>query len=188
MSQTTSTTFISDLKAGNSEAWRQYVETYTPLIANWLRKQGMCDPQERLDFIQDTNARVWKHIETFRKPQRCGTFRGWLKTIALNQLRSHYRSLSHRPLHLPIVADCVIDTRPTLTDDAESVRILVRQVVMTMKQPQLNLAQKNAVLEHLLQGTSVLQAAKKFEVSEGTLRVKINACLAKLRRLLQDER
>ncbi|MEZ6137769.1 MAG: RNA polymerase sigma factor [Pirellulaceae bacterium] len=187
MSRTTSATLISELKAGEREAWRKYVETYTPLIAYWLRKYGVEDPHESLDFIQETNASVWQHIVRFRYTQQGGSFRGWLRTITLNRLRSHYRSQKDRPLHLPIVSNAVVDANSVTTDEPESVGILVRQVVMTMKHPRMSAPQRQAVLEHLLNGVSVLQAAKEFGLHEGTLRAKVNGCLVRLRSVLQDE-
>src|SRR5262249_6623475 len=49
------------------------------------------------DVIQDVFQAVATHLAKFRKEREGDTFRGWLRTIAQNKVRDHYRKVGREP-------------------------------------------------------------------------------------------
>ncbi len=88
------TTHISLLvrlrQPGQAEAWGQFVELYTPLLHAWARRLGLADADVE-DLVQDVFVVLARELPRFDyQPQR-GSFRGWLKTIAVNRWRELQR-------------------------------------------------------------------------------------------------
>jgi len=63
-----------------SEAWFRLVSIYDPLIAGWLRRNGI-DETEILDISQEVLVAVVQQIKNFDHNGRKGAFRNWLKRI-----------------------------------------------------------------------------------------------------------
>src|SRR6185369_10001515 len=88
------TTHISLLERlrqpGQAQAWDQFVELYTPLLHAWTRRLAMPDADAE-DLIQDVFVVLAQELPAFRYDAERGSFRGWLKTIALNRWRQQQR-------------------------------------------------------------------------------------------------
>lgn len=76
--------------------WQRFVELYTPLIRNWLRRQALLH-QDADDLVQEVLAVVVRRLPDFRKEPRTGAFRRWLRTITVNCLRDFWRSRRKKP-------------------------------------------------------------------------------------------
>jgi RNA polymerase sigma-70 factor (ECF subfamily) len=81
----------------DADAWRRLVDMYTPLIRGWLRRHGL-PPQEADDLVQEVLAVVVRRLPDFRREERTGAFRRWLRTITVNCLRDFWRRQRGRPL------------------------------------------------------------------------------------------
>jgi RNA polymerase sigma factor (sigma-70 family) len=69
----------------DSEAWRTFVETYTPLVYAYCRRRGL-QASDVADVTQEVMAQVLRSIPDFTyQPQR-GRFRDWLGTITRTKL------------------------------------------------------------------------------------------------------
>jgi RNA polymerase sigma-70 factor (ECF subfamily) len=79
-------TLLVRLKAdGDSDAWRLFVDLYTPLVYRYCRSRGLQDADAR-DVTQQVLASVLKAINTFEYDPQRGRFRDWLGTIALHEV------------------------------------------------------------------------------------------------------
>jgi RNA polymerase sigma-70 factor (ECF subfamily) len=78
------------------DSWRQLVDLYTPLIRGWLHRHGL-PPQEADDLVQEVLAVVVRRLPDFRRQERTGSFRRWLRTITVNCLRDFWRARRVRP-------------------------------------------------------------------------------------------
>jgi RNA polymerase sigma-70 factor (ECF subfamily) len=67
-------------------AWAEFVEIYEPLVYGLARKHGLQDA-DAADLAQDVLRAVVHAAPRFAYDPRQGTFRGWLFTVARNQLR-----------------------------------------------------------------------------------------------------
>lgn len=75
---------IRDLEDRN--AWSEFVALYTPLIFSYALKRGLQEA-DAADVAQESICKIVRSIDGFEYDPAKGSFRGWLLTIALNQIR-----------------------------------------------------------------------------------------------------
>jgi RNA polymerase sigma-70 factor (ECF subfamily) len=92
----TSSSLIARVKARDPEAWRRFVELYSPLVYSWCRRAGLQAP-DAADVLQETLQAVAAGIRSFQHGGPGQTFRGWLWTIARNKLRDYFRRRNIQP-------------------------------------------------------------------------------------------
>jgi RNA polymerase sigma-70 factor (ECF subfamily) len=80
----------------DAASWRRLVDLYTPLIRDWLRRQGV-QPADVDDLTQDVLGTVARELSHFRHDLRRGAFRRWLRTVTVNRLRNFWRAARVRP-------------------------------------------------------------------------------------------
>jgi RNA polymerase sigma-70 factor (ECF subfamily) len=92
----TSATLLGQVRdLNNHEAWATFMARYKPLIDRWCQRWGL-----QTADVEDVSARILakltESMATFRydPSQR---FRGWLKTVVDNAVRSFWRDLGRRP-------------------------------------------------------------------------------------------
>jgi RNA polymerase sigma-70 factor, ECF subfamily len=95
-STATSRTLLDRIKGDDAAAWDRMISLYAPLVYRWCRRWDLPE-QEIADVFQDVFQAVSTHIGTFRKETHTDTFRGWLRTIAHNKVRDHFRKLGREP-------------------------------------------------------------------------------------------
>lgn len=71
------------LRDGSTDAWRDLVDLYGPLIDSWCRQAGLA-PESRADVGQEVFLAVFRYIGNFDPSHAKATFRGWLWTITRN--------------------------------------------------------------------------------------------------------
>ena len=73
----------------SADDWRRLDDVYRPLIGKWLaRVPGLHDEAD--DLTQEVLVVVFRKLAAFER-QRDDSFRTWLRTIAFNQVRDHWR-------------------------------------------------------------------------------------------------
>ena len=99
MSQTSSSTSVSLLRRARDrdpEAWSRLAKLYTPLVYRWARQGGL-QSTDAANVVQEVFCSVAGKIDSFRMDEPASSFRGWLWTIARNEVRLHYRNQRDRP-------------------------------------------------------------------------------------------
>ena len=92
----TSRTLLADARRDAPAAWRRLVELYAPLVAAWCRRWGLAE-EDVLDVTQEVFAAVAGNLGRFHKDRPQDTFRGWLRVIARNKVRDHFRRRAEAP-------------------------------------------------------------------------------------------
>ncbi len=92
-----STSLIQGLRAHDEVAWQRLLELYVPLVFAWCRRSGL-QAQDSSDVVQEVFRAVSHAIGDFRRSRPGDTFRGWLRSIARNKIRDHFRDQAGRPL------------------------------------------------------------------------------------------
>ena len=70
----------------DSQAWMDFVDLYMPLLHRYGLRHGLQD-SDAADVAQETIRQVCRAIGHFDYDPAKGSFRGWLLTIARNELR-----------------------------------------------------------------------------------------------------
>jgi RNA polymerase sigma-70 factor (ECF subfamily) len=95
MSSTRSTTSLSLLARlrdpADAEAWARLTRVYTGLLEAWFAAAGL-QPADRDDLTQEALGVVLRRVKEFEHSGRPGGFRAWLRGIATNLLREHWRA------------------------------------------------------------------------------------------------
>jgi RNA polymerase sigma-70 factor (ECF subfamily) len=90
LSGSTSTSLLRRVQQGDADAWRRLARLYSPLVYRWARRCGL-QPNDAADIVQEVFTSVARNIDTFRHDLPESSFRGWLWTIARNQVRLFFR-------------------------------------------------------------------------------------------------
>src|SRR5262249_45140886 len=64
----------------NPEAWKTFVERYTPRVLAWCRQWNL-QTADAQDVTQEVLQKLAQHIHRFSYDPRTGRFRAWLKTL-----------------------------------------------------------------------------------------------------------
>lgn len=89
MDTTHSSLFVRLREPANQEAWARFVRLYTPLLYTWANRAGV-QRSEADDLVQEVFAVLVQKMPAFEY-DRSKTFRGWLRTVALNKWRERKR-------------------------------------------------------------------------------------------------
>jgi RNA polymerase sigma-70 factor, ECF subfamily len=94
----TSVSLLDRLKVARPDAsdWNRLQVVYLPLIQRWLgRVPGLGD--EAADIAQEVMLVVFREVPRFDR-QREGSFRTWLRRVAVNKVRNYRRQRQRRPV------------------------------------------------------------------------------------------
>src|SRR5262249_53365460 len=80
----------------DAEAWRHFVDLYTPLLYCWARRLGM-QVADAGDLVQEVLIVLVQKLPEFSY-DRHKRFRGWLWTITRNKWRDSRRKQVHAPV------------------------------------------------------------------------------------------
>ncbi len=126
----TSPTLLLRAQANDAAAWEKLVDLYAPLVYHWCRRSQL-PPEDAADVFQDVFQAVAKSLPTFRRRQAGDSFRGWLRIIASNKIRDHFRKGQHQAhaaggtdaqMRLHAVAD------PLADEDASETSLVSQQL------------------------------------------------------------
>jgi RNA polymerase sigma-70 factor (ECF subfamily) len=95
-STATSRSLLEGIRADDPAAWDRLTRLYVPLVYRWCRRWDLPE-QEIADVLQEVFQAVATHIAGFRKDRDTDTFHGWLRTIAQNKVRDHFRKAAREP-------------------------------------------------------------------------------------------
>lgn len=87
---------LDRIRVRDPDAWRRLIALYQPLVHFWCSRGGLQGPEVE-DASQEIFAAAAAHLDSFHHDQPGDTFRGWLRGIARNQVRLHFRRNQGRP-------------------------------------------------------------------------------------------
>ena len=86
----TDPSLIAELKAGNSESWNRFYDTYSRIIVNFAQKHG-CDTMQAEDVLQETVMALLRTIPNFDFNPAKGKFRSLLFKITESKVIDAFR-------------------------------------------------------------------------------------------------
>ena len=180
---TTSLSLLERLRTpGDQEAWLRFVRLYTPLLYHWARRIGLA-PHEAEDLIQDVFELLLRKLPEFRYAPG-GSFRNWLRVVALNKWRERQRREAHFAASGSDGMDQIAapdEVGPF--EEAEYRRHVVGEA-LRMIEPELSRTTWTAFQEHVVGGRDAAEVAAALNISVGTVYAAKSRVLTRLRRHL----
>ena len=99
------------VKSDGGTEWDRLSNVYGPLISGWIARASVA-LSDREDLVQEVLIVVIRRVHEFEH-QHSGAFRGWLRAILANTLKSYFRE--HRLLSSPISLDDLSDPASVLS-------------------------------------------------------------------------
>jgi RNA polymerase sigma-70 factor (ECF subfamily) len=172
-------------RAGDVEAFAALAAEHRGALARFARRL-MGDPDRGQDLVQETLLRAQQSIGRLGAPYRFGP---WLMAIAANLARKAWRAEARRPLSLeslsaayPHVAwdesDTAVPSPERRSEAAEEARLLAEAI--TALPPGL----RRVVVLHYLDGLAYAQVARALGLPVSTVKGRLFASRARLRRQL----
>jgi len=180
------------LRAGSSEAWRELVDLYGPLVESWCRRAGLPEAA-RSDVGQEVFLAVHRGIAKFDPVRPHATFRGWLWTITRNAVLASLRRREPQPAGgstaLARLADipdrwenASSDEPPSTPDESAS---LMRRALDQIR-PTVEPKSWNAFWNTVVLGRTAKDVAAELDLTAAAVRQAKSRILRRLRRQLGD--
>lgn len=165
----------------DADAWNRLDRLYTGLLRAWFARAGV-QPADRDDLTQSALAIVLRRLPGFEHSGRAGAFRAWLRAIATNLLREHWRA---RPTaRAESVLSELADPASGLSRawDAEHEQHVLRGL-MDLARPGFTDPTWRAFCRVSLDGVPARQAADELGLTVNAVLVAKSRVLARLREL-----
>lgn len=93
----TRATLLARIRDGrDTEAWREFLRLYGPVVYGFARNRGLQDA-DAADLMQEVLRSVARNANKMEYDPKRGTFRGWLYTVTRNKVYNFLNGQRHRP-------------------------------------------------------------------------------------------
>ncbi len=187
----TSVSLLDRLKVARPDAsdWKRLQVVYLPLIQRWLgRVPGLGD--EAADVAQEVMVVVFREVPGFDR-QREGSFRTWLRRVAVNKVRNYQRQRQRRPVVGLDPADGFLERLSDPNDnlarewDRDHDKHVVEQL-LTLVQADFTPTTWQAFHRFGVEGEPALRVAEELGLSENAVILAKSRVLKRLRREAGD--
>ena len=163
---------------GDSEAFRQLVEAYQTQVYRLALR--MCGADGADDVTQDALVAAWRALPNFRSDCRFST---WLYRLTTNAAIDYLRREKRHRAADDIAELELPDDAPTMQELSEraETQSRVRRALSCLSDEH-----RQVLLLRYMQELDYGEIAAALEVSEGTVKSRINRAKARLRELLTD--
>lgn len=168
---------------GQEQAWRRFVQLYTPMLFSWARRQGLQDA-DAADLVQEVFSLLVRKLPEFTYDQG-RSFRAWLRTVTLNCWRTRCRRAA-LPLEKNLAS---LDDLPGNDPAAELGEAEYRHWVvgraLELMRAEFQPATWQACWECVVEGRQAAEVADQFGISVGAVYMAKSRVLSRLRQELQ---
>ena len=165
----------------DQQAWRRFVDLYTPLLFSWARRVGLREP-DAADLVQDVFTLLIRKLPDFQYDRNKG-FRAWLRTVALNR----WRETRRRAVPPAPVGEAVEELPDPASDEAfwevDYRREVASRAVQIMRRD-FDPATWQAFWACVVEGRSAPEVGRSLGLSPGAVRAAKFRVLYRLRREL----
>src|SRR5262245_42689665 len=179
---TTSLTLLQSLRQpGDGAAWNRFVQLYTPLLYHWARRLGL-QQSDAEDLVQDVFTLLLRKLPEFRYEQG-GSFRNWLRVVALNKWRERGRRASPLAGNGDLLNQVAAPDDARAFEEAEYRRQLVRRGLELIRS-EFSEAAWQSFERHVVAGRDALEVANELGLRIGSVYAAKSRVLTRLRREL----
>lgn len=189
---TTSLSLLGRVRAREQHAWRRMVRVYSPLVHRWCHNGFGLQFADIYDVAQDVFLSITRAIETFDRGDAKGSFRKWLKVIALNKVRDRLRRDGRQPVGLGGDAgqaqldrvEIALSQVPDESDEDEN--ILVLRLVLEEIRSEFRETTWSAFWLVAMDGCDTAEVAERLGITPHAVRQSCYRIRRRLREELQD--
>lgn len=181
---------LQDRSRPDNESWAKMVEVYSPLIRSWLKRSGL-EGQDADDVVQEVLSVVFRRLPDFQRNERTGSFRAWLRTIAVNCLKDFWRARRRRKkgAGLGSGTDEVQQMLEQLSDPASALSEVwnlehdrhITQYLMQLIQPEFSEKNWEAFQRVAVRGEPAKAVAEDLEMTLNAVYIARSRVLTRLR-------
>jgi RNA polymerase sigma-70 factor (ECF subfamily) len=170
-------------------AWSEFVQLYAPLLHTYALKHGLQDA-DAADLAQDTLRLVLRAAPDFTYDPKRGSFRGWLFTIARNEIRkSATRKLQLAQATGDSDVRAMLNEHPANSADEtewnhEYRRNLFRWAAQRV-QPEFRDATWQAFWRTVVDNENIQQVAQQLQLTTGAVYIARSRVTARIRQECQ---
>ncbi|HEU0000455.1 MAG TPA: RNA polymerase sigma factor [Ktedonobacteraceae bacterium] len=170
---------VDRAQRGDQGAFDDIFERYRePMIRTAYRIVGDRDMAE--DAVQSALIQAWQHLPSLRET---GVLRSWLMRIVVNQCISLKRRSARFTMFLyQSMSEQEISLASQAADDARG--YMERRWDLAQAVKQLPVKQQSVIILHYYQGMTLPEMAHRMQISQNTLKKRLQAALNNLRRML----
>jgi RNA polymerase sigma-70 factor, ECF subfamily len=166
---------------GDTDAFGEIFDRYSGLMLH-TAYSIVQDREGAEDAVQNALIQAWQHLPSLRET---GALRSWLLRIVVNQCISFKRRLARSRMFLSqSFAEQETFLASQVADDANG--CMERGWDLAQVIEQLPAKQQHVILLHYYQGMTLPAISQRLQVSENTLKKRLQAALSTLRRVLRD--
>lgn len=133
------------------------------------------------DAVQNALIQAWQHLPSLRE---AGALRSWLMRIVVNQCMSFKRRLARSTMFLrQSIAEQATELASQIADHAKGTK--ERDWDLAQAIEQLPAKQQIVIALHYYQGMTVPEISQSLQISENTIKKRIQAALSNLRQVLR---
>src|SRR5712692_758291 len=166
---------------GDKDAFDDIFDRYSGLMLRTA--YGIVKDQDIAeDAVQNALIQAWQHLPSLRET---GALRSWLLRIVVNQCISFKRRLARSTMFLyQSFSEQETFLASQVADYAKG--CMERSWDLAQAVEKLPAKQQNVIALHYYQGMTLPAISQRLQISENTLKKRIQAALSNLRRALRD--
>jgi RNA polymerase sigma-70 factor (family 1) len=167
------------LQKGNIEAFDSLFEVYSPKLFGFSMKYLKND-QEAEELVQDVFVKVWEQRLSLKSEY---SFKSYLFTIALNQIRKYFnkKAISLRYLESIQNDQELAITENLLNEDYDSLLLQIEKIVEQMPP-----RRREIFLKSKMEGKSAKEIAAELNITAGTVDNQVSEALRFIRVRLKN--
>jgi RNA polymerase sigma-70 factor, ECF subfamily len=173
---------------GDDDAWERFLKFTTPLLEIWAARLGLRQ-HDAQDLVQDVLTVVAEKIPDFSY-DRDKSFRGWLRTIAVNKWRHWHRRPRGVALSEAVSEGLVAEDPAELFHQKEFNNFLVARAMEVMR-TEFEPTTWKACWEHVAHSRRAAEVGAELGISAGAVYVATSRVLHRLREellgLMEDD-
>jgi RNA polymerase sigma-70 factor (ECF subfamily) len=175
---------VQDARRHDAHAWNTLLKQHQlPLFAYVAELTR--DRETALDLVQETFANAVRHIATLRDDSR---FASWLFGIAHQRCVQQFRRKRRHEEFFTETNECADDFPDSEFDDPRDTLIRVENTeAFFLLVEKLPVAQRSALLLHVLEDFSLEEIATITAVPVGTVKSRLHHAKRALRKLVEDQ-
>ena len=168
------------LRVGQGEhtAYEVLYERHAQRLGGFFLRMLAYDTAKAEDMVQELFIRVWTHRTSYHPSQ---PFTTWLYAMAYNLCKNDYR---HEEVRKNYTSECMLCEEPMVATDEiverQELRQLLRKAVQALPE-----AQRDAFLLHYDEELTVPEVARIVGAPEGTVKSRIAAALATIKKQMK---